>query len=324
MKNDSIAKKIIGNPRRLSIIRLFDPWKSRLCTCPLKYSLHPYTGCSHRCLYCYATAYIGRKPSTPKKDLWKRLKHDLRFINKELIVELSTSSDPYPPLELWMFLTRKTLEILATNNVKVLITTKSDLVIRDIDVLLSTPSAVMITITSLDRDLVKKLEPGAPSPERRIDAIRILSENKVPVGARIDPVIPGLNDDPYMLGELVQAIVDAGAIHIVTSTYKARPDNFRRMVEAFPDLSSYWRKLYYEEGIKMHGYHYLRQDVRRELLKPIVTEARKHGITYATCREGFLGKEYFNSPSCDGSHLIKYSPKYVEDQGSIKKSYRIL
>ncbi len=317
-------KKSHGYIGKLRVIRVFDPWNSPLCTCPLKYSLHPYTGCSHGCLYCYATAYIGRRPSSPKKDFWKRLRHDLRFVNRELIIELSTSSDPYPPLEEWLYLTRGALEILASNNMNILITTKSDLVIRDIDVLLSTPSAVMITITSLDNDLVKKLEPGAPSPDRRIHAIRILSENKVPVGVRIDPVIPGLNDDPYMLRELVQAVVDAGAMHIVTSTYKARPDNFRRMIEAFPDLSSYWRRLYYEEGSKVHGYRYLRQGIRRELLKPIVTEARKHGITYATCREGFLGKEYFNSPSCDGSHLIKYSLKYKEDHGSIRKSYRLL
>ncbi|RLG84690.1 MAG: radical SAM protein [Thermoprotei archaeon] len=305
-------------------MRIFDPWNSPLCTCPLKYSLHPYTGCSHRCLYCYATAYIGRKPSSPKKDFWKRLRHDLRFVNRELIIELSTSSDPYPPLEEWLYLTRVALEILASNNMKILITTKSDLVIRDIDVLLSTPSAVMITITSLDKDLIKRLEPGAPSPARRIHAIRILSNNKVPVGVRIDPIIPGLNNDPYMLRELVHKVVDAGAMHIVTSTYKARPDNFKRLIEAFPDLSSYWRKIYYEEGVKIHGYRYLRQNIRKELLKPVVTEAREQGITYATCREGFLDKEYFNSPSCDGSHLIKYSPKYNEFQGSVKKSYRLL
>lgn len=324
MKNRNLRERVLGNSRKLRIIRVFDPWRSRLCTCHPKYSLHPYTGCSHGCLYCYATAYIGRKSSMPKKDLWKRLKHDLRFINRELVVELSTSSDPYPPLESWTFITRKTLEILASSNVKVLITTKSDLVIRDIDVLLNTPSAVMITITSLDRGLVEKLEPGAPSPKRRIHAIKILSEKGIPVGVRIDPIIPGLNDDQYMLKELVRAVVNAGALHIVTSTYKARPDNFKRMVQAFPDLGGYWRRLYYVEGSLLHGYRYLSQTIRKNLLKPVVMEAMKHGVTYATCREGFLGREYFNSSSCDGSHLIRYSSAYRRDQGSIRRSYKLL
>ncbi|ABN69496.1 Radical SAM domain protein [Staphylothermus marinus F1] len=294
----------------LKVIRLFDPWRSPLCTCPRKYSLHPYTGCSHFCLYCYATSYIGRKPSMPKTNFLRNLKHDLPRINKNLVVEMSTSSDPYPPIESWMMLTRKTLELLVQSRVKILITTKSDIVLRDSDLLLKTPSAVMLTITTINDNIAKKLEPGAPPPSKRIRTVKLLSEKNLPVGVRIDPIIPGINDDPLEIKELVEEIADAGARHIVTSTYKARWDNFKRMINAFPELEKYWRKLYIKEGERIHGYIYLPRNIRAKILKPVIDYGLRKGLTVATCREG-LGPEYFKAPSCDGTHLIHSHPLLV-------------
>ncbi len=292
---------------RLQVVRVFDPWRSPLCTCPRKYSLHPYTGCSHFCLYCYATSYIGQRPSQPKRQFFRKLSRDLRRIDPRLVVELSTSSDPYPPIEKWLMMTRKALELLSCRALKTLITTKSDIVVRDVDLLLKTPSAVMITITTLDPSLAKKLEPGAPPPQSRLWAIKILSKAGIPVGARIDPVIPGINDDPRMLEELVHRINENGGKHIVTSTYKARPDNLSRMMNSFPEYSKYWRRLYVEEGIRMHGYRYLRKELREHLLRPIIDVSVSLGLTVATCREG-LGPQFFRAPSCDGTHLIRYHP----------------
>lgn len=295
--------RIYGNVKRLRVIRPFDPWNSPLCTCPPKYSLHPYTGCSHFCPYCYATAYIGQKPSMPKKYFLKNLKHDLLHINKRLVVEMSTSSDPYPPLEKWVLLTRLSLEFLKKHDIKVLITTKSDIVARDKDILASMKSAVMITITTIDDELAGKLEPGAPPTSKRLKAIRLLSEKGVPVGVRIDPIIPGLNDDPSMIADLVKSVKENGGLHIVTSTYKARPDNLKRMIEVFPNKKSIWKRLYLLEGVRMHGYIYLKKEIREKILEPVVSNAKKYGLTYATCREG-LGPRFFNAPSCDGTHLI--------------------
>ncbi len=286
---------------------VFDPWKSPLCTCPPKYSLQPYTGCSHFCLYCYATSYVGRKPSTPKKRFIERLKRDLDQADLSLVIELSTSSDPYPPVEEGLMLTRRTLGVLMSRGARVLITTKSGLVARDTDILSRTCAAVMLTITTLDEGLARKLEPGAPPPSKRIEALRILSRARVPVGVRVDPVIPGLNSDPAALEELIARAHEAGAQHVVTSTYKAKPDNFRRMIEAFPDMEGVWRRMYLEKGELIHGYRYLPKSERIKILKPVVEAARKHGMTYATCREGLKSKEFFNAPSCDGSHLIDRS-----------------
>jgi len=147
---------------RLEVLREFDPWKGELCTCPKKYSLQPYTGCSFMCLYCYATAYIGRRPSEPKKNFLERLERDLRKADRAKIVNLSTSSDPYPLIEAKYKLTRGALELLRKHGFKILITTKGSLVARDKDILKSSKAAVMITVTTLDSSLARELEPGAP------------------------------------------------------------------------------------------------------------------------------------------------------------------
>ena len=285
------------------VIRRFDPWRGKLCTCPPKYTLNPYTGCSHMCLYCYATSYIGRRKSTPKKDLIRKILHDLKIIDKDLVINMSTSSDPYPPEEAEKHLTKKVLEILIKSNCKILITTKSNLFIRDIDLIRNGKVAIMVTITTLDRDLARKLEPGAPSPEDRLSAIERASMEGIPVGVRIDPVIPYLNDDPIELKELVRTVVAAGARHITTSTYKVKPDNFKRMIEAFPELEEKLKRLYYNEFEIINGYRYLRIDLRRRLLRPIIEEAARLNVTYATCREGI--PEYRRAESCDGSHLVQ-------------------
>jgi DNA repair photolyase len=288
----------------LRVIRPFDPWKSPLCTCPRKYSLHPYTGCSHFCLYCYATAYIGRRRSIPKASFLRNVKSDLALLEKDAIIEMSTSSDPYPPIEETLELTRRTLALLANYPVRVLITTKSHIVVRDADILVKMPSAVMITITTLDDNLAKIIEPEAPPPSLRLKAIKELSARGVPIGVRIDPIIPGVNSDEYHTAELVEKVIEAGARHIVTSTYKAKWDSLNRLVAALPDTANKLRELYVRRGVKIHGYMYLPRDVRERLLSPVIRATLRHGLTVATCREG-LGPEFFKAPSCDGSHLIR-------------------
>ncbi len=285
------------------VVRYFDPWGSPLCTCPPKYSLQPYTGCSHFCLYCYATAYIGVKRSQPKDRFIERLKVDLkRFVDPCLPINMSTSSDPYPPEERVYRLTRKALELLIPAGYKVLITTKSSLVARDAELLAKGNAAVTITITTMDERLARRLEPGAPPPRDRVEALRVLHEMGVPVGIRLDPILPALNDDEHSIREVLEAAREAGARFVVTSTYKARPDNLRRVLAAFPELERLYKRLYREEGVWMHGYWYMRPEKRLEIIQRVRRLALKLGFEFATCREGF--KHLHTAPSCDGTHLI--------------------
>ncbi|BAN90078.1 DNA repair photolyase [Aeropyrum camini SY1 = JCM 12091] len=291
---------------RLGVLSVFDPWDSPLCVCPFKYSLNPYTGCSIGCRYCYATAYIGVKPSTPKRSLVRRLERDLGRIPPGSLVNIGTSSDPYPPEEEELGLTRVALEVLTPRGYRLLITTKGTLYAwRDLDILSRANAAVTPSITGLDGNtLLRVVEPGAPGQGERIEAAAAAVKAGVPVGVRVDPVIPYVNDDPYELRELVAKLAMAGVRFIVTSTYKARPDNLSRMRRALGAEAEKLYRLYRERGVYMHGYIYLPEDLRRSLLKPVIEEAARLGLEYATCREGFTGRTWFKAGSCDGSHLI--------------------
>jgi len=234
------------------------------------------------------------------------VRRDLEIIEKNAIIEMSSSSDPYPPIEEKLKLTRKTLELLSKYGVRVLITTKSHIVTRDIDLLKKAPSAVMITITTFDDKLARLIEPNAPPPILRLKAIRDLSARGIPVGVRIDPVIPGINSEEHSIVELVEKIKEAGAKHIVTSTYKAKWDSLKRLLLVFPEIEKKLKERYVYSGVKIHGYMYLPRREREKLLLPVIKTALKQGLTVATCREG-LGSEFTWAPSCDGSHLITLS-----------------
>jgi DNA repair photolyase len=175
--------------------------------------------------------------------------------------------------------------------------------------------AVTPTITTLDRSLSLIVEPGAPLPSKRINALRKAAENDVPIGVRVDPIIPLVNDDPFELKELIGVLAEAGARFIVTSTYKARPDNLARLVRALSSSIASRLVKMYKNGVKIQGYSYLPRKMREKLLYPIIEAARYYGLEYATCREGLSGPEWWNTGSCDGTHLIplRVPPKRVSD-----------
>jgi DNA repair photolyase len=282
----------------LPYLQPFDPWKSPLCTCPIKYSLNPYTGCGHRCLYCYATSFIKNfYHPRPKKEFLKIVEKEFKKIPEVSLISLSNSSDPYQPLEKTYKLTRKFLELLLERNYRILIITKSDLVLRDLELLTKLRCAVSLTITS--KTLYQKLEPFAPSYEKRLQAIKILSEAEIPVSVRLDPIIPGLNE-----GEILEILDEIAPYvkHITVSTYKAKPDSLKRLIDAFPEKKSFFEKLYLKEGKRFGNAIYLRDEMRYKLIYPVYQKARRYNLSFATCREGL--KNFENPGKCDGSFLI--------------------
>ena len=282
----------------MALISEFDPWHSVLCTCPPKLTFNPYTGCDHGCIYCYASSYIPRFSSCrPKKNLIPRLRREVAKLKGE-IISIANSSDPYPNREEKTCLTRECLEALAKSNCRIQIITKSTLVVRDIDLLKKIPSMVSFTITTDNDDTASLLEPQAPRPSERLEAIASLIRNDIPTSARIDPIIPFVNDNAE---SLIKKLASSGVKHITCSTYKVKPDNWQRLSKTYPELARKLKPLYFEKGERISGYICLPKDLRLKLMKNVKTRVERNGLRFGTCREG-LG--FLNTATCDGSWLI--------------------
>jgi len=187
-------------------------------------SINPYRGCEHGCVYCFARpshAYLGLSPGLDfetrlfaKPDAARALRAELsqpRY--KPDTIVLGANTDPYQPVERRMELTRQILEVLAEARHPVAIVSKSDLILRDLD-LLSAMAAdrlvtVSISVTTLDRHLARIMEPRAATPKRRLAAIEGLAKAGVPVGCLYAPVIPAINDAE--LDAVLAAVAEAGA-----------------------------------------------------------------------------------------------------------------
>ncbi len=191
---------------------------------PFRYSLNPYRGCEHGCNYCYARPsheYLGFSAGL---DFERRImvKEDAPALLRKTflaprwepqVVALSGSTDSYQPVERRLGITRRCLEVFAEFRNPVAVITKSALVARDADLLgaLARDGAahVFCSLTTLDADLARRMEPRAATPERRLEAIAALTAAGVPVGVMIAPVVPGLTDAE--IPRLLEAAARAGA-----------------------------------------------------------------------------------------------------------------
>lgn len=283
----------------MSLIKPFDPWQSKLCTCPPKLTLNPYTGCDHDCLYCYASSYIPKfHVCRPKKDLIPKLRKEAAKLRGE-IVSIANSSDPYPNIEAETGLMRKCLQILTQQNCKIQIITKSTLITRDIDLLKRIPSMASLTITTDNDQTARLLEPNTPPPSRRIETAKTLIQKGIATSVRIDPIIPFLNDNPE---NLIKTLAKIGIKHITASTYKAKPDNWQRLTKALqPQTAEKLEHLYFMNGERISRYVYLPKDLRLKIMQNMATLTKNYGMKFGTCREGL---SQVNTAACDGSWLL--------------------
>lgn len=282
----------------MPLITRFDPWRSTLCTCPPKLTFNPYTGCDYACTYCYASSYIPNfARCRPKKSLLHNLQREAARLKGET-VSIANSSDPYPRIEAETGLTRMCLAILSQNDCRVQIITKSTLITRDTDLLSKVPCTVALTITTDDDTTAKQIEPNASSSTERLKTAETLIRKGVPVSARIDPVIPFLNDNPE---RLIAELASIGVKHITSSTYKAKPDNWQRLAAALPELAEKLKPLYFLQGEKTGGCTLLPKDLRLKLMKNVRSLAVKNGMKFGVCRENL---SILNTAACDGSWLL--------------------
>ena len=191
---------------------------------PFAQSINPYQGCEHGCVYCYARPSHAYLDLSPGLDFESRLfaKPDApALLRAELArpgyacrpMALGTNTDPYQPIERTWRVTRGVLEVLAECEHPFTIVTKGALVERDLDILAPMAAKgmarVYLSVTTLDPELARRLEPRAASPRRRLQTIRTLASAGVPVGVMIAPVIPQLNDRD--LEAILAAAAEAGA-----------------------------------------------------------------------------------------------------------------
>ncbi len=191
---------------------------------PFEQTINPYRGCEHGCVYCYARpahAYVDLSPGLDfesrlfaKRDAPALLRRELaRRGYRPKLISLGANTDAYQPIERRFEITRGILGVLAECRHPVSIVTKSALVERDIDLLSDLAqdglTQVFVSITSLDRELSRRMEPRAAAPERRLRTVRALSEAGIPTGVMFAPVIPALNDDH--LERVIEAAATAGA-----------------------------------------------------------------------------------------------------------------
>ena len=176
---------------------------------PFDRSINPYRGCEHGCIYCFARpthAFLGLSPGLDFETKLFAKPDAAALLDKELsrkgyvckAIAIGTNTDPYQPIERHHRIMRSVLEVLAAWKHPVAITTKSGLVARDVDILGPMAeqglASVAVSVTTLDRDLARALEPRASPPMARLHAVRRLAEAGVPVAVMVAPVIPGLTD----------------------------------------------------------------------------------------------------------------------------------
>ncbi|MFQ5933751.1 MAG: radical SAM protein, partial [Dehalococcoidia bacterium] len=191
-----------------------------------RWSLNPYRGCVHGCHYCFARRYHAYYDLSPGKDFTNIILVKVnvaQVLRKELSrpswrresVTLGTATDPYQPIEGKYRLTRSCLEAFVDLRSPISLVTKGTMIVRDADLLAELTRkagcVVCFSITSLDNDLVRELEPGTPPPQKRLKALEHLVQAGVIAGVLLAPIVPGITDDPESLKGVVKAAAAHGA-----------------------------------------------------------------------------------------------------------------
>ena len=190
-----------------------------------KNGMNLYRGCSHGCIYCdsRSTCYnmnhnfedIEVKINAPEL-----LEHSLKHKGKRCMIGTGSMSDPYMPLEKELRLTRKCLELIDKYNYGFTVITKSDLILRDLDLLKSinkkTKCVVQMTITTFDDGLCRILEPNVCVTSKRIEALKILHDNNIPTIVWMTPILPFINDNEANIMNILKACKEAGVYGIMT------------------------------------------------------------------------------------------------------------
>ena len=230
---------------------------------PFDWTINPYRGCSHACVYCFARpthTYLdmdaGRDFETKivvkvnAPDVLRRELAAKRWKGEH--IAMGTGTDPYQRAEGRYKLMRGIMEALIDHRNPFSILTKGTLILRDLDLLQQAaevaPVSAAFSIGTLDERVWRETEPGTPHPKARIEAVRTLTDAGIPTGILMAPILPGISDRPDQLREVVGAAIDAGATHVSPIMLHLRPgvrEEFLPWLEKeHPDLVERYRQMY--------------------------------------------------------------------------------
>ena len=260
---------------------------------PFAWSINPYRGCEFACRYCYARythEFMELRASEEfedqiyaKSNVAAILRRELKKIDTTGGIAIGTATDPYQPAERRFGRTRSLLEVFARQErLSLSITTKSDLVRRDIDLLREIGRrnhiCVNMTITTLDASLARALEPRAPRPDLRLRTVRALADAGVAVGVFPNPVMPLITDQEERLDQLAGAAKEHGASYFGGGVLFLMPCSrrvfFPFVEQHFPHLLRRYRERYESDAYIRGPY----RDVIRERLRGI---RERHGLAAA-------------------------------------------
>ena len=245
------------------------------------YSVNPYSGCSHGCKYCYARSMPRRIGADMewgefvfvKVNAARVLSRELRRAKRGLVL-LSSTTDPYQPVEERYEITRALLKVLASKDFPVVVLTKSPLVLRDIDILERFSEVeVGLTVVTLDEDARKAFEPGAPPVEDRLRALRELKRRGVPTYAFLGPLLPLISEAD--LRELFREFKRAGVGRVVVDKLSVRKGLLESLREAVRDWRPELAREFFRRALDTSY---------PELLRRIVSEiAEREGLRVDFC-----------------------------------------
>jgi DNA repair photolyase len=255
-----------------------------------KWSLNPYTGCAHRCTFCYVRAFEHRadRPFDDRYGRAIRVKTNVaEVLRRELarpswereLVVLGAATDPYQPAEGRYKLTRACLEVMRDAANPLSIITRGPMIVRDLDVLVAAARRAQVSVTfsipTLDEDVWRKTEPSTAHPRQRLRALQALVDAGIRVGVGMAPVLPGISDREDQLAEVVRAAREAGATGVWTNLLFLRPGTREHFLENvardWPELLSYYDELY-------AGRAYLGAAETKPIKATVARLAREYGV----------------------------------------------
>ena len=240
---------------------------------PFTWTINPYRGCEFACKYCYARythEFMEMRDGAEfeqkiyvKQHAAELLRQELRRVKLGESIALGTATDPYQPAERRYEITRRILEEFARHRgFELGIVTKSNLIVRDLELLREVARnnvlSIHITITTLNAELARILEPRAPRPDLRMAAVQEISAAGINVGVSCSPVLPGITDSPADLEALVREAAEAGARHIFANPLFLKPCSaavFLPFLEQhFPQLVESYRQRYQDRAFLPASY----------------------------------------------------------------------